>query len=384
MRVIASTLVVLLMAACANVVIDPLGIFFVADIPGLNRYKPEVLNYWRTSLPLRARLVRPEGVVIGSSRALLGIDPADAAFRGAKVYNLSVPGANTCDMRDALAIALAGGKLKQAVIGLDFFTATTRRIGPDCGLREARDHPWRLLAQTVLSSDTLNASVKTVTKQRKVDSALWQPAPDGHAWLHPGFETKTGGARARFMQMEALYARDHYLMPPHCGFVLEQPGADSLHHLRALLDRAHAAGVDVRLFFSPEHARQLAVIEEAGLLPVFEAWMRGVLRVNQEAAAAAGKPPFPVTAHHEAAWVTEALPAPGAHAPMRWMLDGTHYTPAAGQAMLARVMAPPLPLDVGAEMDSLRTLMQRYFAAHPQEREEIRAMVARIKSECRR
>ncbi|HEY4374102.1 MAG TPA: hypothetical protein VGN52_19415 [Burkholderiales bacterium] len=379
MRVLACALAFLLLAAAANVVIDPLGIFFVADVPGLNHYKPEILNYWRVSLPMRARMVKPQTVILGSSRSLLGLDPKGA---GPEAFNFSVPGATTCELRDALQIALEGGRLKRAVIELDFFAATARRINPDCGLPEARDHPWRLLAQTVLSSDTLNASLKTVTKQRKVDPAIWQPGPDGHAHLDPGFNAKTGGPRARFTNMEQVYTRDYYLMPPVCGFVLERTGSGSLDYLRKLLDLAYANHIETRLFFSPEHARQLALIDDARLFPVYEAWMRGVLRVSQEAAVAAGQAPFPVSTNFEKDWVTEPLPA-SPDADTRWIIDGTHYTPAAGRAILAKVMGPPQSVDVTQEMARLHALMQSYFSAHPQERAEIDATFAAARRECK-
>ncbi len=267
MRVIACALLFLLLAAGVNFVVDPLGMFFVADLKGVNHYKPEILNYWRISLPLRARLVRPELVILGSSRALVGIAPADPAFHGARVFNMGLPGATLCDIRDAFDIALAGGQLRQAVIGLDFFSANAARIAADCGLAEQKNHPWRLLAQTLFSSDTLNASLKTLTKQSRVDPAIWQPAPDGHALLHPDFTLKNGGVRMMSREMEHIYARDYFLPPPDCTYRTERAGVGaSLDYLRQLLVLAHARHVEIRLFFSPEHARMLGAVDLGGRL----------------------------------------------------------------------------------------------------------------------
>ena len=385
MKVIASALLFLLLAAGINIVVDPLGIFFAADLPGVNRYKPEILNYWRTSLSLRARIFKPTVVALGSSRVLAGITPADPAFQGAAAFNLGLPGATLCDLRDGFEIARAGGRLRQVIIGLDFFAANARRIGPDCGLREEKEHAQRLLLQTLFSSDTLNASLKTVTKQGKVDPALWQPSPDGHARLHPDFALKKGGPRQMFAEMERIYAKDYYLLPPVCKYELAVPGgADSLGYLRQLLDAAHANNIEVRMFFSPEHARMLGVIAETGLLPQYAAWMQGVLRVNQEAAAAAKRPPFVIAAPYESDWLGEALPPTGdSTTRMRWMLDGSHYTPQAGSAMLARLMAANGAVDVTGEMARLAAVSERYFSAHPQERTEIAAGVASLRGNCR-
>lgn len=385
MKVIASALLFLLLAAGINIVVDPLGIFFAADLPGVNRYKPEILNYWRTSLSLRARIFKPEVVALGSSRVLAGLEPADPAFKGAATFNMGLPGATLCDLRDGFEIARAGGRLKQVIIGLDFFAANARRIGPDCGLREERDHAQRLLLQTLFSSDTLNASLKTVTKQGRVDPALWQPSPDGHARLHPDFALKKGGPRQMFAEMERIYAKDYYLLPPVCKYELAVPGgADSLGYLRQLLDAAHANNIEVRLFFSPEHARMLGVIAETGLLPHYAAWMQGVLRVNQAAAAAAKRPPFVIAAPYERDWLGEALPPLGdSPTRMRWMLDGSHYTPQAGSTMLARVMSAAGEPDVAKEMALLQTAAENYFGAHPEERAEIARMVADLRRACK-
>jgi hypothetical protein len=385
MRVIYCALLFLLLAAGVNLVVDPLGMFFVADLPGVNRYKPEILNYWRTSLGLRARLLRPEVVILGSSRALVGINPADPAFRGRKVFNMGMPGATLCDIRDAFEIALAGGRLKQAVIGLDFFSANAARIGSDCGLPEEKYHPWRLLVQTLFSSDTLNASLKTVTKQSRVDPAIWQPAPDGHALLDPGFTAKKGGVRLMFAEMEGIYARDYFLPPPACAFLTRRADTGaSLDYLRQLLAVAHARKVEVRLFFSPEHARMLGVMDAAGLMPAFEEWMRGVLQANQETAAAAGEPAFPISTHFEPAWVGEALPPAGQTATgMQWFLDGSHYTPAAGRAIIARVMGMPADPDVTLEMSRLRAAADGYFNTHPEERAQAESAVAQARRGCR-
>jgi hypothetical protein len=385
MKVIASALLFLLLAAGINVVVDPLGMFFVADLPRINRYKPEVLNYWRTTLGLRAHLVRPEAVVLGSSRVLAGIEPADPAFKGANTFNMGLPGATLCEVRDGYEIALAGGRLRQVVIGLDFFAANAQRIGPDCGLREEKDHPWRLLAQTLLSSDTLNASLKTATKQNKVDPAIWQPSPDGHARLHPDFALKKGGPRAMFAEMERVYAKDYYLLPPVCSYQLALPGQTaSLDYLRQVLVSAHANNVEVRMFFSPEHARMLGVIEATGLQPMVEAWMREVLRVNQDAATAAKRPPFVIAAPYAADWLGEALPPAGdTSTRMRWMLDGSHYTPQAGSAMLARLMVATGAPDVGREIAQLKEVAERYFSTRPQERAEITQAVTDIRGACK-
>ncbi len=68
---------------------------------------------------------------------------------------------------------------------------------------------------------------------------------------------------------------------------------------------------------------------------------------------------------------------------MHWFLDGSHYTPAAGQVIMARVMGTPEAPDVAREMAQLRTLTDQYFSAHPDERVETDAAAADARRACK-
>ncbi|MBL8380544.1 MAG: hypothetical protein JNM79_21925 [Burkholderiales bacterium] len=382
MQVILAALVVLLAAGAANFIIDPMGVFFAARLPGVNTYKPEILNYWRTALPLRAHLVRPQTAVLGSSRVLYGIDTGDAQLLGPDAFNLGLPAATLCDIEDAYEIALAGGRLQRIVIGLDFFAANARRIGPDCGVGELRHQPRLALAKTLFSSGTLNAAQKTVTKQRRVDASIWQPSASGTAWLPPGHIARRGGAHKMFLEVEDIYARDYFLLAPACDFRFGSPADPeaALGHLRRVLASAHAHGVAVRLFFSPEHARLLGLIEATGLMGRYVEWMGAVARINAEEARKAGKAVPALTAHFAADAINEPLPPrEDMGFAMRWFLDSSHYTPALGR----RVLEEPAAI-AQAQRDAavIRERIAAYFMAHPAERAEIDAAAARARERC--
>ena len=385
MKVIGAALITLLLAAGANLLIDPMGIFFTARIPGLNVYKPEVLNYWHINLPLRARMLRPEAAVLGSSRVLAGIDTRHAFFSGKITANLGLPGATFCDVADALDVAAAGGRLKTVLIGLDFFAANSARIGANCGLGESATQPWLLAAKTLLSSDTLNASLKTATKQHRVDPAIWQPTAHGTAALHPDYVSKRGGVHAMFAEIERVYAGDYYLRPPACEFPLTAADGGAMAHFRRALRSAHARGLEVRMFVSPEHARLAGLVQVAGLASRYREWLDQLQAINREEAARAGKPAFVIRFPFDPAWVTESVPAASDTATQpAYFLDGSHYTVAVGNAILASFASGPgVTGETGPYFDAVTSAAKAYLAARPGERAELEGAVRRVRQECR-
>ena len=373
MQVIAAALLTLFLAAGVNFLVDPMGMFFAVRLPGVNVYKPEVLNYWRTALPLRAHLLHPEAAVLGSSRVLSGIDTAHPYFRGKRTANLGLPSATLCDVADAFEVAAAGGRLERAVVGLDFFAANAARMGPDCGLGESLAHPWRLMLLTLVSSDTLNASLKTVTKQRRVDPAIWQPTPAGSATLHPDYVAKRGGLREMFIELERTYAGSYYLIPPACDFrlITADGSQGNLVHLRRLLRSAHARRVELRLFFSPEHARLIELARATRLLERYRQWQASAAEVNREEAVRAGRAPFLMAMPDDPLWTVAEVPPQGDTLTQpTYFLDGSHYTRVVGNAILDSLDVPH-PGGTASNFSPVADRAQAYLAARPDENAEV-------------
>ena len=77
-----------------NFVVDPFGLFPGPEIEGFNAIKADVDKHVRMVKAYQVRKRRPAGVIVGSSRALLGVPTDHPAWPdGAKpVYNLSLYG----------------------------------------------------------------------------------------------------------------------------------------------------------------------------------------------------------------------------------------------------------------------------------------------------
>jgi hypothetical protein len=381
MRIVAFALALLAAAGLFNAAVDPYAVFDWIDRAGFNRYKSEILSHWRTNKALRVRIVAPEAVVMGSSRALNGLDPAHAGFAGLRSYNFALPGATPCDLERYLGLALEAGPLKRVVVGLDMFAANAFLDDPRCVLPDEHANPRIGFSRMLFSADTLNAAQKTVLKQRRQDPNIWQPLPNGFAYVPVETVRKQGGARAAMRNFERQTLEHFFLPAPVCRFALAEPaaGLDPGKRLERFLAAAHDRGLDVRLFVSPAHARLALALDAAGLWGEFEAWKRALVAINDSVARDRGRTPFPLWDFSGFnAVTTEAVPPAGdLDAVMRYYWDASHYRKEAGDLVLDRLLDVPgravpegfgvalTPANLDSHLARTRAARDAYRTANP-------------------
>lgn len=103
------------------VLVDPYYLFGTPDIAGINVVRPRYEHHDPTVKPYQVRRIKPEAVVLGSSRAEVALDPQHPGWNGKNVFNFSLPSATSYEVMLAFLHAQSVAPLKQAVIGLDFF-----------------------------------------------------------------------------------------------------------------------------------------------------------------------------------------------------------------------------------------------------------------------
>lgn len=340
MRILAVALICLLFTAVVNWVVDPHGVNWWVVKPGFNAFKSEMNPNWHTSKALRLPLVKPETLVLGSSRVLAGIDTDHPWFAGRKAFNLGLPGASFCHLDLAHAEAHRYAKIERSVVGLDFFSANALLEPLPCEASEEQRQPWPQLAAYLTSGKVFHDSINTLTKQPNPNPAIWQPTPRGNLIVPAGFVASQGGARRTFEKIVHTYIDTNYIVPPLCGHTLvADHNRDSLRRLRQLLARAHGAGEDMHLFISPAHAHLLLAIDASGQWQPYEDFIIGVVVANEEEAHRAGRPPFPLLDF--AAFGSpndEAVPAADdmSHE-LTSYTDPSHYKPQLGRQVLDRI-----------------------------------------------
>lgn len=151
--------------------------------------------------------------------------------------------------------------------------------------------------------------------------------------------------------------------------------------LHDLLDRLTAAGVDVTLFISPIHARQMEALRAMGLLPVYDRWRVDltytVSQVNASKTATSEVRLWDFSGYNSV--TMEDIPDPGdRHQTMRWYWSSARYTPALGELMLDRMLGQAYsgPSDFGISLtgSNLRSILDQerkrrtiYVVLHPEE-----------------
>jgi hypothetical protein len=340
MRILAVALTCLFLVAAINWVVDPHGLNWWVLKPGFNEFKSEMNSNWHTAKALRLPMVKPDILVLGSSRVLAGIDTDHPWFAGGKAFNLGLPGASFCHLDLAHTEAHRYAKVKRSIVGLDFFSANALLEPIPCEASEEQRHPWPQLAAYLGSGKVFHDSIRTVSKQRNPDPAIWQPTPRGNLTVPATFVSTHGGARSVFEKIVHTYIDTNYIVRPLCGHTLvADRNRDSLRRLRQILARAHGAGEDMHLFISPAHAHLLLAIDASGQWQPYEDFIVGVVTANEEEARRAGRPPFPLFDFAGFAPPNdEAVPdADDMTHELANYTDPSHYKPKLGRQVLDRI-----------------------------------------------
>jgi hypothetical protein len=149
-----------------------------------------------------------------------------------------------------------------------------------------------------------------------------------------------------------------WMTPPSFSYCFTNPdtGATMFDPFRFMLRRAHAQGTDLRLYVTPLHAAVRNLVGVLDLGERYEFWLRELVRINEEEAARAERPSYPLWDFSDGNTITrESIPLPGDLTPMRSYWDHSHYHRAAGDLILDRIFGyndptRPRPADFGVRL----------------------------------
>jgi hypothetical protein len=176
---------------------------------------------------------------------------------------------------------------------------------------------------------------------------------------------RAGGAPGLFRASERDYLGSYACAHPFARDGAAVTTSRGLEDFTRLLEAARMAKARVRLYFSPVHARHLAVIEAAGLFQANERWK---LRVRElvDAAALAGLDVGLVDLTVTDAFVDE----PGG--PSWW--ESSHARPALGERTLASI----LQRQERADAHQIPAAYGHWKAEHAAELNEIQALALEV------
>ena len=205
-NLLVSLLAVLLLIMGINWFVNPFDIFYSAEIEGFNKYKPALGRYERLSKTYQVRKLKPDYIILGSSRALAV--PADYLLPDQmNGFNLALASGSAYEQMRMFQHAHAVNRLKRVVIGVDErlqsdvqqdFLEGRLAVTPGGVTRVglSRDIVQDIIAG-LISSDALRASLKTIKKQPQagIEEYLRQDKVER--------VFNAGGHRQMFWNMEA-------------------------------------------------------------------------------------------------------------------------------------------------------------------------------------
>lgn len=342
--VVAVTLVSLI--AAANFIVNPFGIYGTPVIKGLNDYYPAANAFPRLHKIERVKRVKPEVVIIGSSRADSGLNPTAAFFGDARVYNFALSASTIYEQRRTLEFAQAVHPLRQAIITLDFFSFNGRRLEnkqfDEAKLSAAALSPLRSFFDTygtLAALDTFTTTLKHLRYIRK---------PERY-----GFSTENGFKNSRDIEYKIAQqgAGHRFASDPNedavrgeSGFSFmygDDPHNTTFRHLEAMLDFARQNRIDVILLMSPVHKASWKKMEQDGEMAAFLTWKKRIAAIVEADGRKHYTAPYPLWdfARLDTSYTTEPIPAADdVSGRMQWFYDSSHYKPALGDVIFRCIL----------------------------------------------
>jgi hypothetical protein len=119
-----------------------------------------------------------------------------------------------------------------------------------------------------------------------------------------------------------------------------QTGMTMFDPFRFVVRRAYAEGTDLRLFATPLQALIRDLFRGLDLSTRYDFWLKELVRINEEEAARAGKPPLPLWDFSDPNSITlEMVPMAGDSTPMHWFWESSHYRQITGDLILDRIFS---------------------------------------------
>lgn len=337
--------------ALFNAFIDPWGLHGLVRIDGVNAVKIRPERAIGELKLARALRHQPDALILGNSRADIGLDPAHDTLTtlAQRPFNLAEPGAAlTAQVHQLEALLEAGHRPRLLLVGLELFDLLNaeplRRTHwrPRDDL-QAQQRATRL--QSVITLSALGDSLLTLRAQRDPYAATLRD--DGFNPLrdYDGMAAREGYAPL-FRQRAAENARR---IGAHRWPSRLDATADFIA-LRRLLELADQHDMRVECFTYPYHAHILGTLHRAGLMDEVAAWKQALADTVHAAAAQGANVRLwdfvavtPETA--------EAVPSPGDRRSVtRWYWEGGHFKAALGHRMLERMLGTRSEEGFGREL----------------------------------
>lgn len=327
--------------ALFNAVTDPYLLLDMPRFQGFNARKPAADTKQRLMKVYDVFRTRPKTLILGSSRAALGMDARSTAWaeQNRPVYNLAFGEGSPYMAYRYLQHVLSRQGVSTVVLGLEFeyflrnFHIQDHEfeshllVAPDGSPRESAWGQLRDVSHGLTGLNSLSDSIDTMTQNWLRDSSDMRSG--NWYWSAMSGTQSAWGARAQFTVSDILVA------PLYGGYQLDASAFDAVD---AFLDLCESHHIRVIIFISPSHADQLEIINLAGEWPVFEQWMRNLTALVSRHAHVENHEDWAVlwdfTGYYS--YTDETLL--GHQWKLKWFVDPDHYSKELGDLIIRRLL----------------------------------------------
>lgn len=378
-----------------NVLINPYGIFSTTFISIED--KPAALTHMRMYKAHEVNRVKPKTIILGTSRAAIGLDPSNHYFKHQPVYNLALDGANLYEILCYLQHANRDKQLKEVVLLLDLMSFNIHMQNkPDFDehrLSHARPILFeKQISQSLFSLESTIDSYKTL--RRKFDKSL--PTLNANGMTKDAaltyYKISNGGHHNTSRHSESTYIREVYR-----PFAMHGSANHFTHfeHFASILRFCHFHHIQLHLIISPMHVRHHILLDAIGQWQEYEKWKRTLVTYNQRIAQELNTSPYPLWDFSEVnAFTTEPIPEMGdVEYVMKWFWETSHFNKQFGDLILKRALITETPNRITQEqafgylltadnidfsLHKLSLQKEAYKMNHPETVQEIASLKAEI------
>jgi hypothetical protein len=334
-------------AACIAlvVVIDPYRLYGLIERPGMNVVKIQPTRYQNQIKLSAATATRAQRLIVGNSRAEIGLDPADSALGrpAMPTYNLALAGTRLQLANGQLAaLARRGLRPRHLIVGAEFLDFPLDPGLPQVPVPDAIETTQTMLAwqfDALFSMESVTDAFHTVTQQTSPFAKTM--TAQGYNPLNEYKQlARDEGYYALFQQRAVEYAKRFRSLPR--GLTVGDTGSSNdFAQLASIVDSGARQGARVDVIIYPYHVQLMALYEAAGMDVLFDAWKSMVAQRLETL-----RTRYPATQINLwdfsgfGIYQCEPIPAKGDRSRVtEWYWEAGHFKNTLGHQMLDRVMS---------------------------------------------
>lgn len=321
-----------------NYIIDPYGLYKTNFF--LN--KPIDATQARVVKLFKAKDIEPVSIVVGTSRADLGIDPDHIYFKKPS-YNLSIAGASLYEIKYYIKEMILEGNVKDILLVLDWrmFNDLLKKV-PEFETYFDNFNPYRY----IINTQTLKDSYATL-KNRNIQSMYLKNGLLSSNGMSN--HVKSSGGHLSLMKKEEKF---YYSIFPNDNNMYISTKQDSFDDFIEILELSYSNNIKLDIIFGPSHIRQWEAFSYYHDIEKWYRWKKDIVLSVEKIAKEQNKIPFRVmdfSVYHEI--TSEEVPS-SPEISMQYYWESSHYKKELGDIVLDRLLDISSYKDFGVELNS--------------------------------